>query len=179
MLYDRAGTGWSDQVDLPRTATEVADELRRLLHAVLLDPGHEDIFSFLPGGSRRDERTDEAGRRSAAGPTDEQIQSVRGQFEGIYAQWPDSVRVPLIEHKLTSWRTSLLETANETEVFDELRRGGGLPDVPLIVLTARGRNPYWAQFMSEQQMQEAHDGISALHAAMASSVSQGEPKLVS
>ncbi|MFE0380860.1 alpha/beta fold hydrolase [Streptomyces inhibens] len=34
VLYDRAGTGWSDEVELPRTATEVADELRSLLRAV-------------------------------------------------------------------------------------------------------------------------------------------------
>lgn len=33
VLYDRAGTGWSEQVDLPRTAAEVADELRALLRA--------------------------------------------------------------------------------------------------------------------------------------------------
>ncbi|WKX70748.1 alpha/beta fold hydrolase [Streptomyces sp. XD-27] len=33
VLYDRAGTGWSDQVPLPRTGAEVTDELRRLLHA--------------------------------------------------------------------------------------------------------------------------------------------------
>ena len=32
-LYDRAGTGWSDQVEAPRSATEVVDELRSLLHA--------------------------------------------------------------------------------------------------------------------------------------------------
>jgi len=31
VLYDRAGTGWSDQVKLPRSATEVTDELRSLL----------------------------------------------------------------------------------------------------------------------------------------------------
>ncbi|WP_238570318.1 alpha/beta fold hydrolase [Streptomyces inhibens] len=34
MLYDRAGTGWSDEIELPRTATEDADELRSLLRAV-------------------------------------------------------------------------------------------------------------------------------------------------
>src|SRR4030095_6301583 len=33
VLYDRAGTGWSEVVKLPRTATEVTDELRSLLHA--------------------------------------------------------------------------------------------------------------------------------------------------
>jgi pimeloyl-ACP methyl ester carboxylesterase len=32
VIYDRAGTGWSDSVDLPRTLAEVTDELRTLLH---------------------------------------------------------------------------------------------------------------------------------------------------
>ncbi|MEV0707641.1 alpha/beta fold hydrolase [Nocardia aurea] len=31
VLYDRGGTGWSDRVDLPRTASEVAAELHSLL----------------------------------------------------------------------------------------------------------------------------------------------------
>jgi len=31
VLYDRAGTGWSDDADLPRSADEVTDELRTLL----------------------------------------------------------------------------------------------------------------------------------------------------
>ncbi|MDN3353424.1 alpha/beta hydrolase [Actinomadura sp. DC4] len=33
VVYDRAGTGWSDPADLPRTAAEVTDELRALLDA--------------------------------------------------------------------------------------------------------------------------------------------------
>jgi pimeloyl-ACP methyl ester carboxylesterase len=32
-VYDRAGTGWSDRVELPRTSTEVTSELRELLRA--------------------------------------------------------------------------------------------------------------------------------------------------
>ena len=31
VLYDRAGTGWSDRAGLPRTSTEVTSELRQLL----------------------------------------------------------------------------------------------------------------------------------------------------
>ena len=31
LLYDRAGSGWSDPVKLPRTSTQVTDELRELL----------------------------------------------------------------------------------------------------------------------------------------------------
>ena len=33
IVYDRAGTGWSDAIDLPRTAAAVTDELRELLRA--------------------------------------------------------------------------------------------------------------------------------------------------
>jgi len=33
VLYDRAGTGWSDDIELPRSADEVTDELRALLHS--------------------------------------------------------------------------------------------------------------------------------------------------
>ena len=33
LLYDRAGTGWSDPVELPRTSTQVTAELRDLLNA--------------------------------------------------------------------------------------------------------------------------------------------------
>lgn len=32
LLYDRAGTGWSSDVSLPRSTDEVTDELRALLH---------------------------------------------------------------------------------------------------------------------------------------------------
>jgi pimeloyl-ACP methyl ester carboxylesterase len=34
LLYDRAGTGWSDDADLPRSADDVTDELRELLRVV-------------------------------------------------------------------------------------------------------------------------------------------------
>jgi pimeloyl-ACP methyl ester carboxylesterase len=33
VLYDRAGTGWSDPIGLPRTLAEVTDELHELFHA--------------------------------------------------------------------------------------------------------------------------------------------------
>jgi pimeloyl-ACP methyl ester carboxylesterase len=33
VLYDRAGTGWSENVELPRSADEVTDELRAVLRA--------------------------------------------------------------------------------------------------------------------------------------------------
>src|SRR5262249_16738287 len=32
VVYDQAGTGWSEPIDRPRTGAEVIDELRALLH---------------------------------------------------------------------------------------------------------------------------------------------------
>jgi pimeloyl-ACP methyl ester carboxylesterase len=34
ILYDRTGTGWSDDIDLPRSAEDVTDELRSFLQSV-------------------------------------------------------------------------------------------------------------------------------------------------
>lgn len=212
VLYDRAGTGWSDPADLPRGAAEVAGELRSLLRAadvpgpyvlaghslgafyarryaqlfpgevaglLLLDPGHEDILSYMP------EQAAELAEQMKPDPeqlpelTTEQLAASRAALDGLYAWWPDPVREALIEHHLTSWRTGMKETENfETEIYDELRDGGELPDVPLIVLTAGGVNPYWARFMSEEVMREAQDGMRALHAAMAGSVPRGEQRVL-
>lgn len=213
VLYDRAGTGWSSPVDLPRSAEAVATELRSLLRAagvpgpyllaghslgafyvrryaqlfgdevaglLLLDPGHEDIFSYLPpeAVSMNDQMRLDADQLPDL--TAEQISAARGQYAELYAAWPDELREPLIEHNLASWRTGVRETANfDTEIYAELRAAGtALPDVPLIVLTAGGRNPYWEQFASEELQTQAHKGIQAMHAAIAASVPRGEQRIL-
>lgn len=38
VIYDRAGTGWSDDTDLPRPLDEVVDELRAVLRAIGTEP---------------------------------------------------------------------------------------------------------------------------------------------
>lgn len=49
VLYDRGGTGWSDPVDLPRTAAEVATELHDLLRTAGL-PGPYLLAAHSLGG---------------------------------------------------------------------------------------------------------------------------------
>ncbi|GAA5184272.1 alpha/beta hydrolase [Rugosimonospora acidiphila] len=212
VLYDRAGTGWSDPVDLPRTPTEVAEELRELLRAaavpgpyllvghslgafyarryaqlhpgevaglLLLDPGHEDLPAYLPAEAT------EAAERMKPDPkalpelTDDQVRAAREQYAELYARWPAHVREPLIDYHLASWRVGVEETVNfEGEVYDELRGGGPLPDVPLIVFSAMGRNAYWAQHASEELMRATHEGIRAMQAALAGSVPRGEHRVL-
>ena len=50
VLYDRGGTGWSDPMPLPRTAAEVATELRDLLHVAGV-PGPYLLVAHSLGGA--------------------------------------------------------------------------------------------------------------------------------
>ncbi|GAA1595004.1 alpha/beta hydrolase [Actinomadura kijaniata] len=212
VVYDRAGTGWSDPVALPRSAAGVAGELRELLRVagvpgpyvlvghslgafyarrfaqlhgdevaglVLVDPGHEDINDHVP--SEAVALSDQAKPDAEALPDldEEQIRAAGEQLGRLYADFPEEARDALVEHHLSSWRTGVQETANfETEIYDELRGGGALPDVPLVVLTADGVNPYWAQILSEDLLRGAHEGLRALHAAMAAAVPRGEQRIM-
>jgi pimeloyl-ACP methyl ester carboxylesterase len=201
VLYDRAGTGWSAEVVLPRSAAEVATELHDALppgpwilvghsmgalyarrfaqlfpesvHALLLlDPGHEDLFDYLPPSA--------SALNSALRPDDlpdltaEQLSAAREAYSRLFAAWPPDVREELIDHHLTHWRTGLAESANlESEVYPEVRAGGPLPDVPTTVLTAGAGNPAWAAVAPPELLRQALDGIRKLHATIAGQSSHG------
>lgn len=49
LLYDRGGSGWSDAVALPRTSTQVTDELRELLRAASVPPPYVLVGHSLGG----------------------------------------------------------------------------------------------------------------------------------
>ncbi|MFD0365772.1 alpha/beta fold hydrolase [Nocardia sp. GCM10030253] len=53
VLYDRGGTGWSERVELPRTATEVATELRNLLRAAEVPAPYVLVAHSLGGAYAR------------------------------------------------------------------------------------------------------------------------------
>ena len=146
---------------------------------VLLDPGHEDILSFMPPEAAELNEQMASSLDELPDLTDEQVRTARGQYTQLYSTWPEEVRGPLVEQHLATWRTQIAETENfETEVYDELRSGGPLPDIPVLVLTAGGANPYWAGFMSEAVMREALDGVRRMQAALAESVPRGEQRLL-
>jgi pimeloyl-ACP methyl ester carboxylesterase len=201
VLYDRAGTGWSAGAPLPRSAAAVATELHDALPSgrwilvghsmgaiyarrfaqlfpesvralLLLDPGHEDLFDYLPpeaGALNASLRPDDLPDLTA-----EQLSAARQAYSRLFAAWPPGVRDELIDHHLTQWRTGLAESANlESEVYPEVRSGGPLPDVPTTVLTAGAGNPAWATVARPELVQQALDGIRKLHAAMAGQSSRG------
>ena len=77
VLYDRGGTGWSDPIDLPRTAAEVATELRDLLQAAGV-PGPYLLAAHSLGGAYA--------RRFA--------QLFPDQVAGLSCTWSPSSRTP-------------------------------------------------------------------------------------
>ena len=208
VLYDRAGTGWSDQVDLPRSATDVADELRSLLHAagvpapyllvghslggiytrryaqrfpdetaglLFLEPAHEDFPGIMP------KQTLLAKLRQGLAIIRVLLhlkRFYRGLFERMFAEWPDSIRERLIEYHLRSWRMGLREVKNQSQLYDEVRSGGNMPDVPLLVLTAMGVDQFQTAFMPDSYVREMNEGKRVLYAALATSVPRGEQRVL-
>ncbi len=209
VLYDRAGTGWSDQVTLPRSAGEVARELRGLLGAAHVPPPYLLAGHSLGGAyARRYAQlypSEVAGvlflepfyegsgsqklKRTLPG-TLWQIFAIvrlaahlkpfyRRMFEQQFATWPESVREPLIDYHLRALRTTIKERKNLfTEVDAEVRDGGNLPDVPVIVLAAMGIDPFQAVLMPEAQLRELNTLKPALYAPLAQSVPRGEHRPV-
>ena len=208
VLYDRAGTGWSDRVRLPRSATEVTDELRLLLRVagvpapyvfvghslggiyarrfaqcfpadvaglLFLDPGHEDYTTKLPTPPLFERlRTNLALFRALL----QLKRHYRGFFERMLADWPAPVRDLLFEYHLTSWRIGLKEAKNFESICDEVRRGGDMPDVPLIVLTGMGIDPFRALFATDASQRELNEIKLAINRAIANSVPHGEHRVL-
>jgi pimeloyl-ACP methyl ester carboxylesterase len=139
VLYDRAGTGWSDSVKLPRTAAVVTDELRGLLRAAGVPPpyllvGHslggiyvrryaqrfpDEVAGLLFLDPAHEDYPAHMPKQTLLGTIRQVFALIRllpyfkrfyrGMFERMFAKWPDSVREPLIAYHLRSSRKSLQE----------------------------------------------------------------------
>jgi pimeloyl-ACP methyl ester carboxylesterase len=236
VLYDRAGSGWSDPVKLPRTLTQVTDELRELLRVasvpapyllvghslgglyarhyavrfpdevaalLLLDPAHEDYNAYMPqeltkmweGWAKK-----QLGRlmnlaiagvfRFALGRSlllrVPAIKHYRKLYRALFAQemaeWPEGIREVLIErHVSLEWLlTSLQESRNIDELYDEIRHAGPMPDVPLIILTSMDIDSFKAavsQGTPEPLLREEIEGKRRLYTTWAHSM-HGENRLI-
>ncbi len=213
VIYDRAGTGWSDQVKLPRNALEVTDELRILLRTaavpapylfvghslggiyarryaqrfpdevagmLLLEPPHEDFLTNTPKLKKRH--------------LFQQIfpilrtlltykQTFRGLFEQMLASWPDSIRDRLIKYHLRTLMKTIEERKNlNSELYNEVRKGRDIPDIPLIVFTAMGVDPFMAPFTSKSFLHDTIEPFNKVknktYSKLANSVPSGEHRIL-
>ena len=185
VIYDRAGTGWSDQAKLPRSAREVTDELRSLLRTagvpapylfvghslggiyarryaqrfpdevagmLLLEPPHEDLLTNTPKLKKRYLLSQGFAILRALLTYK---RSFRGLYEEMFKKWPVSIREPLVEYHLRTLSKMYTERKNlNSKLYDEVRKGGDMPDIPLIVYTAMGIDPFTALVMSQSFLKE-------------------------
>lgn len=150
---------------------------------VLLDPAHEDYNAYMP--HELVERWKEWDPDQAL-PDElpaEVIQHYRDLFAREIADWPDAIREPLIErHVSRAWlQAGFNEARNVEQLYDEVRRGGPLPDVPLIVLSSTGIDAFKRAVSvgeSESLLREEIEGKHRLYRALAESVQRGEIRLV-
>ena len=215
VTYDRAGTGWSDAVDLPRTSVDVTDELRALLNVaevpapylmvghslgglyarhyaqrfsgevaglVLLDPAHEDYSAYMPKDLVDQWNAWDPGEALPDELPAELIQFYRHLFEQEMTDWPEEISKLLVErHVSLAWlRAGLQEATNVEQLYDEVRHAGGMPDVPVIILTSMGIDPFKAavsQGIPESLLREEIEGKRRLYTTWAHSL-HGENRLI-
>lgn len=201
VLYDRGGTGWSGPADLPRTAADVATELRQLLRAAAV-PGPYVLVAHSLGGAYA-RRYAQLFPDEVAGvvyldafyeewdtfmphlkptkvPGDLTLRLValasRGMYRRMFARWPKAVGEPLraLHGTVESQRAGAQERGNLPTLRDELKGAGAVPDVPLLALSALGIDPAMNLLMSRRALREMTEGKRRLYDALAASVTDGE-----
>ena len=212
IIYDRAGTGWSEDAVLPRSLDEVTDELRALLRAVdvqppyvlvghslggaytqryaqrfrdevaallQLEPLHPDYDNYMPEHLKL--AATNMADMELPGLTDDLVALARTQFEsGMFNVFSDGIRGQLIDKHVSPERllTGIREGVNVQALLDELRAGGPVPDVPLIVLSGIAIGAEQTVFQSEEILREQVAGSQRLFEAIAAATPHGEHRVL-
>ncbi len=150
---------------------------------VLLDPAHEDYDAYMPRELVEIWHALDPDQALPAELPDELIQFYRGLFAAEMADWPEEIRELLIDcHVSPEWfGVGFAEAKNLAQLNDELRRTGKMPDVPLIILTSMGIDPFKeavSEGTPESLLREEIEGKRRLYTALAESVSHGENRLI-
>ncbi|MCP2168238.1 alpha/beta fold hydrolase [Goodfellowiella coeruleoviolacea] len=165
VVYDRGGTGYSDPLPLPRTATSVAEELHELLHAqhipapyvlaahslgglyahrfAQLYPGEVAGLVWLDGLHRDwDEfMPAEAGLAATErmGPGLAQLDEIRAALREmnaeLFADYPEHIRCPLIEAKASD-EWIRAGIAERSALVEPARELRAWPNIPDVPVVA-------------------------------------------
>jgi pimeloyl-ACP methyl ester carboxylesterase len=144
---------------------------------VALDAFHEDWDAHMAEGMH-------LGRARQPDPGPLQYRLIRPVIARMYrrmlASWPDDIRDRLIEQHLDyRWfKVGVAERGSMPGLRDELQRGGGFPDVPLIALTTQAADQGQSMLMSRKALAELNEGKLRLDEAQVSAVSDGEHRVL-
>jgi pimeloyl-ACP methyl ester carboxylesterase len=145
---------------------------------LLLDPAHEDYPANEPEVARRAAEEWKGKPMPELGP--EQIEGYRPILAEMYRDWPPEIRAPLIERHLdpARVRTGLLEASNVDDLYAELRGGGPIPAVPVIVYTAMGIDATQRVFSTDEVIRAQNEAKLATNLALARSVPGAESRVL-
>lgn len=109
--------------------------------------------------------------------------SFRVLFNQMFATWPVEIREPLIEYHLKTLSKTITERKNlNSEIYEEIRKGGKLPDIPLIVYTAMGIDPFMTPITSKSFLRDTLDPFNniknTVYTKLANSVPRGEHRIL-
>jgi pimeloyl-ACP methyl ester carboxylesterase len=205
VLYDRAGSGWSDPLPGERSAREVVTDLHNALGlASITGPyllvGHslggllvrafaQNFPDDVAGMVLIDPATESIPRPPKA--SDETVvlamleelrrnpNILREWYPALYAEWeklPTQVRDPLIARHIDRAIVGFRDVQSAPRFQEEVANGPALPAIPIIVLTGMQIDP---QPGSSDEEKHAFNQIKlAAHAAFVNSVSQGEHRVL-
>jgi pimeloyl-ACP methyl ester carboxylesterase len=212
VIYDRAGTGWSDDVELPRAVDDVTDELHELVHLIgeappyilighslggayvhryaqrfsadvaallLIEPAHPEWDSYMPEHLKL--ASNQTANLDVPEFSEELRTFARAQLDsGMFDTFPRELRELLIDKHISRERllVGLQEGSNVLAIMDELRAGGPLPDVPLIVLSGTAIGPELTAFQTEDNLRQQMAGSQRLFDAIAEAAPNGEHRSV-
>jgi pimeloyl-ACP methyl ester carboxylesterase len=204
VLYDRAGSGWSDPVQGSRSAREIVTDLHNALglagiHGPYLLVGHslggllvrafaqyfpDDVVGLvLLDPSAEGIPLPEAGDEVVVHAMLEELRRnpgiARQWYPTLFEEWermPAQVRDPLIARHLDRMTAGLSDMQNARRIQDEVSNGPALPDVPITVLTGMEIDPMPG--MSDENKRAFNQIKLNAHAAFVGSVPQGEHRVL-
>lgn len=148
---------------------------RQVAGLLLLDPAHEALEAHYP------EEVRALFAQFADAPVPDLPPEVLDLWRAVFAdklqRWPEPLRGSLIARHVAKWRAGFLEgQRTEALVYDALRQGGPLPDVPLTVLTAMGIDRSPTSALPEAVQHAVNAAKQAVNRLLAGSVPRGQER---
>jgi pimeloyl-ACP methyl ester carboxylesterase len=165
VLYDRGGTGWSDPAELPRTAAEVATELRDLLRAAGV-PGPYLLAAHSLGGAYA-RRFAQLFPAEVAG-----VLYLDAFYEDTDAYMPERLHLARLRLPDPGRLQLALMRPFARRMYQRMFTGWPGPVRQQLI------DPGMRLLMSGKALREMTDGKLRLYAALAGSVTRGEHRVL-